>query len=158
MANTINTVLVGKYAGARVHASADSQKAYILTSDGRYIYFTKTNVQLVRDVSSIHTDPSILNTAVATKVIGVGAGMAMSQGKKSSIKEVIWSDGDTSLVEIDDTVAKAIIVSMYQNMTKEEELKAAESQKSLDQFSSNFAKVVGFGYVALYVLVWLMEQ
>ena len=88
MANETNKVLAGWYSGFKIGCSANKEWAYIIRPNGEYVFFNKLNVQKIEDVSSIHTDASVLNTAIATEVIGIGAGMAMSHGKGSKIRNL----------------------------------------------------------------------
>lgn len=49
--------------------------------NNQFIFFNKLNVPKIADATSIHTEASTLDTAVTTEFLGVGAGMAMAQGK-----------------------------------------------------------------------------
>lgn len=129
MANDTNTVIAGRYKGSRIKCSAKEGWAYIMPQNGEYLFFNKLHVLKVEDISSIHTDASAIDTTLATEIVGLGAGMAMSQGKGSKIKKVTWKSGETSLIDINGSIEKAIIVGMYQDISWENENSAKTSEK-----------------------------
>ena len=156
MANETNKVLAGWYSGFKIGYSANKEWAYIIRPNGEYVFFNKLNVLKIEDVSSIHTDASTLNTAIATEVIGLGAGMAMSQGKGSKIRKVTWKNGETSLIEIDANAEKAIIVGMYQDITEEREKSVSAAEKQANNFAQSVYWVLLSGYILFYIFAYII--
>lgn len=151
MAAPNSKVLAGEYSGSKIDYSPGQEWAYIVRPNNQFIFFNKLNVQKIVDAASFHTEASMLDTAIATEFVGVGAGMTMAQGKGTRLKQVIWKNGTKSLIEVDAQTEKALIVGMYKDTSREEEQRVKSQVKTFNETFSTIYVIVVIGYIALYL-------
>lgn len=150
-----NTVIAGKYQGATVAVSYSPKCAYIkigaqFTGD-EYIMISKNTVSNIEDVTTTHYTPSATGTAIATGLLGVGAGIAAAKGTDHIIKQITWKDGSTSLVKLIPETNEALIVGMYNDISTSQESQVLYKQRESDKTFQIILSVIILGLFVLYL-------
>jgi len=143
-------VMSGKYKDCYIHKATTDNLAYI-NQNGNRIYFTQQTVESMQHLSAANTTSSI--DAVKGAVIAGAAGaIAASAPQMSNLVKVVWKDGQSSIIKIDDSVHEAIIIGMNTDVTIEhtETVSTNDQIKKTNENTTNFLMWI---FIALFWFV-----
>ena len=145
----VNTVIAGEYANGEIKISSNGQSAYIFLN-GKSKYINKLNVESVKEVnkaSAVDGGGALVGYAIAG-----GVGMLLGGTQEEIILEIYWEDGKKSLIKATSVVQEAIIVSMYNDVTPEQEYEISNKDESARKTGAIIATVIALFCVILYAI------
>ena len=145
----VNTVIAGEYANGEIKISSNGQSAYIFLN-GKSKYINKLNVESVKEVnkaSAVDGGGALVGYAIAG-----GAGMLLGGTQEEIILEIYWKDGKKSLIKATSVVQEAIIVSMYNDVTPEQEYEISNKDESARKTGAIITTVIALFCVILYAI------
>lgn len=146
---SVNTVIAGEYANGEIKISSNGQSAYIFLN-GKSKYINKLNVESVKEVnkaSAVDGGGALVGYAIAG-----GAGMLLGGKQDEIILEIYWKDGKKSLIKATSTVHEAIIISMYNDVTPEQEYAISSKDESARKTGTIIATLIAIFCVILYAI------
>lgn len=133
-----NVVLSGKYKGQEI--KKEKNLAYI---SGVWKDFSKDNVLSYTNVDQRS------GSALTGAVLAGTEGAIIASNSKTYLVEIVWTDGDVSLIKVTPDIFEAIVATTYNSETPPEEVKriGEESQRS--------SSVMTFIIASIWILLYL---
>ncbi len=133
-----NVVLSGKYKGQEI--KKEKNLAYI---SGVWKDFSKDNVLSYTNVDQRS------GSALTGAVLAGAEGAIIASNSKTYLVEIVWTDGDVSLIKVTPDIFEAIVATTYNSETPPEEVKRIEEE------SQRSSSVMTFIIASIWILLYL---
>lgn len=135
MANNVNTIISGLYAGAAIKKSSTGKAAYIIANGG-YQYINQQNVDNITTVNK-ETVNNVMDASLGSAVFGAG-GAVIGMNQKQILLEIQWKNGGKSLAKVDADINEAIVVGMYETLSSSQQEKMQKGDQTTNTISTIF--------------------
>ena len=135
-----NVVLAGSMEGGEVMLSVGGKSAYVICGQ-RTRYINKLEVKELVEV----------NRSTNNGIIMRGSSVAPIS-KSEIMVEILWKDGTTSLVKVDNMVHQAMIVGMYNDVTQTHQAQIEKKDTSSRQVSTIIGLIIFVIGIFTYVI------